>query len=72
MRYKEQYGYEILSNDVSFIVFDDDNSLIAEGEFTMGPEGFEVTLLWCGHVSLAGIEQFASCYFQKIWRETFN
>ena len=71
MRYKEQYGYEILSDDVSFLVLDEDSVPIADGEFSMGPEGFEITLLWCGYVSLVGMKQFTNDYFQKIWEKTF-
>jgi hypothetical protein len=71
MRYKEQYGYEILSDDNSFLVLDEDSIPIADGEVTMGPEGFEVTLLWCGYVPLVGMQNFINSFFQKICNETF-
>ena len=80
MRHKEQYGYEILSDDVaktaadaqySFLVLDEDDIPIADGEFTMGPRGFRITLLWCGYVSLIGMRNFTNDFFQKVWNETF-
>ena len=80
MRYKEQYGYEILSDDVaktaadaqySFLVLDEDDIPIVDGKVMMGPKGFKITLLWCGYVSLIGMQKYTNDFFQKVWNETF-